>query len=322
MVARAVKAIAIIAVAVLVSALAARAWPVHGQAIQPPAAAAAVGYTSLKFNSSSFSAANIDLGNTKAPGFQWYLSNGWTDSISYTGSNWPTVPTISTSNVVLAGGALTINADPSGFGYGLATAVQNGAGFTGQAFGGGFYVEFVISFTAQTPNSGKVATVWANPTEFLTGNGINTHWAELDLIEAIPIASGDTAQITMMLHDWTKSGSSISSVDCGGGCANINQANPPISHANLGQSHTYATLWLPAAQNGGTGIIKRYFDNQEIVASEQTYSATANPNPCPSNAVCANGQFAIIDSDHFVLFLGADSTIPMTVQSVRVWQLP
>ncbi len=196
--------------------------------------------------------------------------------------------------------------------------MQNGAGYTGQTFGGGFYVEYTASWNNVTPNSGKVAAVWGNAIEFLTNAA--TRWGELDLVEAVPIAAGDIAQLSFQVHDWSQSGSNIIDTNCN--CGNSNQGNSPIFHNPLNVAHRYGTLWLPAAQNGGVGLVKRFFDDQEITTARQTYAAGSLPNPCPGNQACANGQFTSLDTSHFVLIIGADATIPVTVSSVSVWQLP
>jgi hypothetical protein len=289
----------------------------HGQPLQPPAPCVAHGYTSLKFDS-EFSSPNIDLANTKVSGFQWYLSNHWPNSSPYTGSNWPTVPTISTSNISVSGGVLTINGDASGFGYGIATAVWNGSALVGATFGGGFCVEYKASFVAQTPGSGGVGTLWGVASEFLTGTA--SRFGEIDHIECTPISSGDVCSASMYIHDWNISGSTLVDTECS--CGNTNQANPPISHSSLGNMQDYITLWVPAAQNGGTGLIRRYFNGSELTLTEQNYSATGQPNPAPGNQSPANGQFSEMDAQHFIVIIGADSTIPINVQYVRVWQLP
>lgn len=290
----------------------------HGAPIVAPSQASAFGYTSLKFNTNTF-ANQIDLTNSKSAGFQWYLAQAWPNSSNYSGTVWRTLATQSTGGISVSGGAVTVTNSVS-TGNSITTAAPVGGSFVGKTFGGGFYLEFTGFFTAQTPNSGEVAAVWAWPIEFLTGSA--TKWGEIDGIECTPISAGDTCSATMYIHEWTISGggSTITDVQCN--CGNTSQASPPISHNSLGVSQTYGVLWVPSSQNGGTGIIRRYFNNSEIISARQDYSPTGMPNPAPGNAAPANGQFSAMDSQNFVLIIGTSSTIPITISSVRVWQLP
>lgn len=288
---------------------------IAGSSLSVPAAAASWGMTRRVFFDDFVDTSKIDLTNSKAPGFNWYLSNSWPNSTTFSGTVWQSIPTISPANISVANSILTINGDPTGFRYGLGTAVANGASYTGRVFPAGLYFEFRASLDNQTPNSGQTAAVWSIAMEFLTGSA--TKFGELDFLEANPTNTGDVASDSMHLHEFTVSGGTIS--DCEDG-SSLNQANPPVSHNAMSNMATFGTLWVPAALNGGTGIVRRYYNNSEITSvSPQFYSPTDVPNPAPGNKSPAAGQFSAMDAQNLMVMIGADSTIPISIDWVGIW---
>jgi hypothetical protein len=89
---------------------------------------------------------------------------------------------------------------------------------------------------------------------------------------------------------------------------------------DLTQFHRYGTLWVPASKNGGTGLVKRYFDGT-LIAGCFTYSATTGADPAfsPNNP---NGVFSLIDRETVMLILasGQGANWPMNVNNVIVVQ--
>jgi hypothetical protein len=134
----------------------------------PPAAsaqaiAATAGYTQNTFHSASFSTDNVDVDDTQAAGFQWYV---------HSPNYGATSPSEFTFN---ADGSLSIS---SGAIYSVGSS--NFGQYSGQAFGGGAYFEATISFNETATrtydqSTGEFPAWWGEPIQhwIFTGNNGN-----------------------------------------------------------------------------------------------------------------------------------------------------
>jgi len=123
----------------------------------------------------------------------------------------------------------------------------------------------------------------------------------------------------------------------------INSGNPVTGYGNSNnqinipgppdftQYHTYGVLWVTAANNGGTGYVKFYFDNTLYTTVQYSQNGAPNPstcrNPVSGNVTCPNGTFYNIDSDKLFLLLSPANNNPngnknATFRNMHVWQLP
>lgn len=290
------------------------AWS-HGIGLTPPSEASAVGYIKLTFYDNFGSPATVDLNNTKASGYNWYVNNAW-PHLNANGTAWTpflTAPATLSSYLSFGTSGLEISDDNSHIDSSLDTCVDNGAGaFIGTTFANGLYLQVSASFDPSLATSGAVTwgswplPGWLVPAAFLDGTITNTNFGELDNFECFPQTA--TCNFLFTTHDWNTSN----------GTNNFFQINPSGSPTYT-SPNTYGFLWVPASQNGGVGYIKRFLNDVQQ-GSTLTYSAGGSPSPAlsPSNPT---GALSEIDSQAFCLLLGTGHSWPMFVYSVQIWQL-
>lgn len=287
----------------------------YGQVLE----AANWGFNSLTFYDDFSSLSNVDTNDTTASGFKWYLHNAWPNAslLSYRA-----IASADPSGIILnsAGQGMQLS---KGSHFNLTTACTDGAGgYHGQVFSGGGYFECSMNYNVAQAQSGFAIwpAFWSLGLNHLQNSNIS-NYQELDFYEAIPSGTGTISEI-FGLHDWnitsppsnTLSGNGNSSATIGGPGA---LPGAPT----LTQFHTYSSLWIPSKLNGGTGVIKRFFDGMPIASTTQNYSVLAAPSPAfiPSSTV---GAFSGIDSDSIFLILsaGPGTSMPANVNGVLVLQ--
>lgn len=284
-----------------------------------PAAASARSFTTLAFYDNFSSTSTIDLSDTLAAGFKWYIHNTFPANANGANSGWATELSTSAGLLSIGSGYLTIsNATPSQHpvGVSLMSCGTKGSapGYVGSVFGGGFYVEVMMSFDPSHSLAGLAAwpVWWTVTSEELTG--AVTHFPELDGYEALPIGTG-TFSSAANVHDWIISNGVTSQSN-----QNTNgQIDAALSGYDFTKMHRYGRLWVPASKNSGTGLLQTWIDGVHITANDVTYQsgAPATPGATPSNP---NGTFFIMESDHLCLILGAGTNWPANFGSVQVWQ--
>lgn len=292
---------------------------VHGNAslVPPPsnlpADVATYGFSAVTFNDNFTSLSDIDLTDSGAPGFKWYLRNAWPNA-SQTGYH--NIPSSDPTGVVLnsPGNGVQLS---KGSHFNLVTACTDGAdGYHGQVFSGGGYFEISMNFNPALANPANPIwpAFWAHDVGCLEFPN-RTDFMEPDFFEAYPSGLG-TITIFMAIHDWA----------IVGGVNTTNNQNPNYivtlpGSPDLTQFHRYGTLWVPAARNSETGLVKRYFDGVNIPAMTVEYSATTGSSPVatPFNP---NGVFSIWDSESIILIIssGAGTGWPVNVNNVIVVQ--
>lgn len=264
--------------------------------VSVPPQAAAVGYNTLTFGP------NIIIGTGAFTG----------------GANWQHVS--GASFVQNTDGSLTMSGQPSGasnFQFFTANA-GSGGNFTGRTFGGGAYIEAIVSIGGGTPQVTAAGwpSFWSEDVEMQSGNtsahwsgqatGYN-NWCEVDFFE---LNSGATAE-GVAYHNWYGTLPSPPKADL--------NVHSPISFGtpapNLALPHKYGYLWVMATSTT-QGFWKIYFDDVLISTSVgwDLYNPALAPPPAGTNIG------SVLDTRHLLLIMGTSPTNPMTVNSVKIWQ--
>jgi hypothetical protein len=289
---------------------------VEAQAGEPPAVAAAAGYTLNTL--SSFKPGEIDASDTGKSGFGWYPYH-------FFGSH-PQSGSIRTN----ADGSVTLNGDVTGPNGEIATAApaKNAAKFVGMAFGGGAYIEAAIRFdpVASRANPRGWPSFWALSLEHvLTGND---QWSgqpvgykrfiEVDIFEYdINERNLGLNYYGANLHDWY----GVYNETCPGhgfcdswrGYSDVKTMVSP--DVDFTQYHRYGFLWTPAVGSAPGGAVFFFDGNQ--VGKKVTWTSASDESGTPEGQPW---KFGILDNQHLVLILGTGVGKPMTVGSVSIWQ--
>ena len=283
-----------------------------------PAHPDASGYKTV-FNDEFKSSSTIDVNNQLTRGFKWYP-----------GQFYGMKPTPSSAFHLSNAGLVLTQDNADLWNNDLCTAgpASNERGFVGQAGGGGAYFEATFNFTPATVN-GKNGwpSFWSNAIESCThksqwpGQAAGyAHFSEDDFFEYNPAWWGmDGYGAT--LHDWY----GIWNLTCPGQFCDIanNRNNLDLVKVPQGtdftQFHTYSQLWVPGAGER-PGTVNNYFDGKLV--NQATWkdppAGAAYPTPPPADPY----TFSILDQQHLAIYLGTGNDQPMTVRSVRVWQIP
>lgn len=287
---------------------------------QTPPQASNAGFNTLAFDS----VGNIDISNTQASGFSWYIGNWFGQAAS------------DPSNVSALSGQVRLGGGTSGTIAQLSSALPNGSGgYVGQVFSGGGYFE--IEFSTNAQNS-VFATDWPNfflePLEHILQNGSDqwvgqatgyAHFAELDVVELIHSPMQDVTTSPAYLigaHDW-------SGVFSGGYPYNIVfAAGVPsgTSPINWGARNKYGLLWVTQTSSA-PAYLSWYFNDQLMATIYYAGPVTSPPlsgqstgSYAPTTTSQASQTYAVADGEHFAMRMGTDPAWPMTVYSVKVWQ--
>ena len=289
--------------------------------IPEPGAAALQNYNHLAFDDEFSSTGSIDMTDSHASGYNWYVQN------------WFSTGATNTNNVTISNGVLELGGGTGNAALVSAFANSSG-GYTGTVFGSGTYMEASIQFN---PSGGASASswpaFWGLSIQHIVDSGASgvsqwagqasgyTHYAEADIMEYM---NGMTSgQYAGTLHDW--SGTYTSN----GWQYNIaNYGNSIINVGTIDWTafHTYGLLWVP--QSGNTpGHVTWYFDGHAEFSIYWLGPATSTSLPglstdtfTPSTSGQAASTYSILDSDQLALSLQTDSSWPMYVDYVRVWQ--
>jgi hypothetical protein len=281
-----------------------------------PTAATQQGYTVNTF-SSNFTAQTVDINGTLNRGFKWYLG----DLFSYRAS--PAGVKINSDGSVTLLGDHTYAA-----GALMSVAPYRGTNtFVGTAFGGGAYIEAVLSYNPaqvtawHTGASYPWPAFWSLPME---GNLIPgaaqwpgqaagyLHSVEVDFFEADNPT--DPKRYGVAMHEWW----GITNETCPGLCK-ITPNPPGVLLPPIGtdftQYHTYGFMWV-AATATTPGFVEAYFDGRPT-GYKVSWSRYTNQPPTPVGQPWAYGR---ADQQHLFFILGTGEGEPMNVKSVNVWQ--
>jgi peptidoglycan hydrolase-like protein with peptidoglycan-binding domain len=264
--------------------------------------AAAWSYSALPFSDNFTSTSTIDINDTRAPGYNWYVHNSWP-----TGGDWLAASSTQPGDISLSSDGLALATDRSGFSEGLNTAVTNGgSGYIGQAFGGGFYfqTEFKYDPTLALSGMGAWPTIWLESVE--GEDGSSSDFVEKDVFEAYPTGTGTLTPYSN-LHEWGRS-------------PDGHYETPDILSITPDSNfHTIGILWVPTSLDQGTGLYQVYWDGVEQTNVEVTYSTSspALPGASPDNP---DGLYSVADNQLFSIIIGAGPNWPITVKYADLWQ--
>jgi hypothetical protein len=252
----------------------------------PPAALA--NYTNLTFHDEFNSIGSIDVNNTHAPGYNWYVQLPFRGGVA------------SHDEFDVTNGVLKIDADHSS---GWVISTWSGPNGNGHAFRYSYFEAKLHFDPTKGPVSRSWPAFWSFPVEHAWGSA-QQRWNELDFFEAY--TGGFTnygGGFFGTVHDWT-----------------VNSGGKPINHQNSNnytsvsvdwnQWHVVGCLWMP-------GRISWYLDN--TLLKTLSYSSGHNGSGM-DGSTSTNSLFSIMDSQNNLLVLGSSKGWPMFVDYVRVWQ--
>ena len=298
-------------------------------AFVPTHPAAAVGYNTLVLFDDFNNTSTIDMANTNAPGFNWYLTRWFTGGAT----------TISSSNISVSGSVLTIGGGGGDVWPHIATAFDTGLDtFTGTVYEDGGYFEmrmkfnpalYDVNFSANgIPNFYGMSIEHVADLHSTSGGkwpgqvSGYSHFIEVDFFETNSAATTNYFSVT---HDW---GGTAPEPGSGNYPQNIVTTNYviDIGEMDFTKFHIYGCLWVP--QVGATpGRLQRYFDGA-LVQSIYFLGPPGSP-PLPVDSpnsftpdISAEGTrtYSVIDTQRLVLLLGGGKNWPMQVDWVKVWK--
>ena len=282
-----------------------------------PLPARSVGYTDMTF-SSKFKSSDMDLGAVSSRVYQWYL---W----SFFGK------TAGNSELSFnKNGTLTLKGGRTGPNGEIATAARaSGDGkFVGTAFGGGAYFEATLAFRPTDVIKARYRgwpSFWSMAVEHLVGYGQHhglipaksfQHFIEVDIFEYDLLRYMHVENVYGgALHDWySKRDLTGKNGLCGITNSSIKKWVP--RGTNFDQFHTYGLLWKPATRKSD-GYVRFYFDGRPVGDIVKWHHCALKYHPGDKKY----SLFSILDHQHLVLILGTGIGEPMTVKSVRVFQM-
>ena len=268
---------------------------------QPPLLAATLqGYGTTALSENWASTSTIDVNNTLAGGFKWYVNGQYPNIVINSGYNFTYLkdPWVTpSSDISVNGGVLTLAA-ASGQDN-LTTCAWNGSAIVGNAYGGGFYIDIPFSFNPALSSGTGSLSFWFLPKEFLNGTITTTNFVEADGFECI-LGTGHCNSRSVTNHDWNESTTPETN---NYGLYSIDSF--VSSSVDYTQMHHYGFKWTPAALNGGIGQLKSYFDGAEILT--QNYLSGAAPSPAlgPNNV---SGALYEMDAENMCLIIYSGNT--------------
>jgi hypothetical protein len=263
-----------------------------------PAPAAAHGFTCETYLDTFPSISEIDTGNTRAPGFRWYLNNAW-PGLAQGAATWQTMPATDPSTFTVGGAGLQFSVGaafnnsvyvngPSAAGSMLTSCATTGVAgqYVGNAFTNGYYIDITWGTYVRTAGADE-ALSWYEPIEFFAGAP-----SPAPTPNDIEIDNSGTFSAANVIY-WS------------GGATAIQITNHLLGGFS-GGNRSYGTLVVTPAQNAGSGIVGAYMN--DVLVNNFTYGTT--------------GNFSELAGEHMCILLQANYQVNMNITSVKVWQLP
>jgi hypothetical protein len=276
------------------------------------------GYNRLTLATTFADTSSIDINNTKAAGFTWYINNAFNNIANGGGNAWSffvNYRSTDPSSFTISNGALSIDWP----GEALNTCVWiSGSTINGQTFTGGFYIDMVLAIDpAHAPGTIGWPSFWLAPVELLNGS-LTGNFTELDGIEAFPGGSDSLCDskcaFIVTNHYWQGLDHTNDNEDSVDLTSNILAASGTWKPAEF---HHYSLLWVPTTLNGGTGFIANYIDGENVNLQRYFQNATPSAAFRPNNPA---GAMFEMENMHFCLMIDAGQGFPVQVKSVTVWQ--
>lgn len=264
--------------------------------------------TTLSFQDDFSSLSTIDLSNTKAPGFKWYVNNLFTNSFMPTfgwSTNPPSAPSLASNFSIPSPSILRIynpNKSTTGYTSQIWSVVDDGAGgYRGFAakpplvFDGYFSWDGVQA--TYNPNWAGNPAFWGVPVEVLVNNpplDSASHFNEWDVVEGAPnndaTRSGSTAK-----HDFSNPTTPV----------NLSLGQSLLTVMRLGTFKRMSGIWLtPASTGTGWGLFQTYINGQFKSISDVAYSASAGSQPGNHMAALSGS-----DNQHITVFLNTAENV-------------
>jgi hypothetical protein len=289
-----------------------------------PPQACAVGYAQNTFHSVFHD--DLDLQNTRAAGFHWYLAR------------WFGYPASAPSAVHANNdGTLTVLTSDGKGNYTMGSAAPTGKkiplDWVGTAFGGGGYFEAELEFNpdkVMQPGAVGWPSWWLQCLEHSAS--AKTHWGgqltsyehyiEVDPFEYNQWKNHPHNEYSGAVHDWygvygvtcPHAFCQADNYDSRSKFFNYLIATP--SNTNFREFHKFGVLWVPATKQA-QGYVQFYFDGKPTGDRVTWDQYRDEPPPPTKNSPWA---FGILDRQHLILVLGTGNDQPMTVKAVNVWQ--
>jgi hypothetical protein len=274
-----------------------------------PSQATAQGYTCEVFWSNWQSVGNIndiDVNDTRASGFNWYVHNLW-PGLGGGHTGWNNVQTTPLGDITYSSGN-GVSIDPSNNNsvtatnpnsWNMQSCATNGTAnqYIGTAIPGGFYVEVGIhSITPDGQQGGNNwwPVVWTQPIEFLAAPNAapsSVTFSEVDIFENI------ADPYPRYAHYWTGNDDSLT--------------DHPTQFGTYNNTFTSAgALIIKAANNGGVGVLRAY------------KNGSIDPNNVDVTWTPGDGHFSVIETDHHCFTMTSGYHQPMVLSYFRVWGPP
>jgi hypothetical protein len=306
-----------------------------GIALSPPSPAAAVGYNRLAFYDDFLSLSTIDVNNTGNAGFNWYVD--FTNGRNY--ANGDPFPPMTSADMSVSNSILTLQNSPGNTGFqGICSAKFNNDGTLkhGNVFTNGAFFQYSFRYDESLAPGLAGATSWpsvASGTFSCFVNGVFPD-TELDFYEGPPCSPinscqgnnfAPTAHTNKQFNFNYRLGPNLDTINGG---LNVNGGSQ-TNGQNWNNMQTMGTLWVPMAQNSGTGYTRRFlFQGSswvELPLINVHYTATGPatfPNGGNSiNGTNSNGIFSTLDSQLNPLAIYGALGWPILVDFVAVWTL-
>ncbi len=271
----------------------------------PPFNPSTSGYH-LVFEDEFNTATTIDLADSRAAGFNWYLKGFFGGRVT------------PAQDIKVANGILTLSA-PDRAVLASAAPVRKGSGWHGKVFGGGFYIEAQIAFDPVQPAHLRAwPAFWSMAIEHLQGIRPGTYedYIEDDIFEDDTAHFAGAATYGGAIHDWygvhdkTCPGQQYCDMTNNGSSAFQNFVIHAPPTTDWRQFHDFGQLWVPAT-TGHAGFVQYYLDGRP----------TRDIVTWPPGRVASPAPFGVMDQDHLVIVLST-GTQTMQVDWVKIWQKP
>lgn len=282
----------------------------------PPSQASSFGIVNIKFCDTFQDLTSIDVNNSGASGYDWYPAPPLNAYVITPPKN---ITTDGTGMELLGGGG-TYGDNSSGKTLQTVGRKTTSPYYVGVPISGSYYAEVEFKFDSTTPGnqtSGNAPAWWDNDyIHYLRGNSypvsFPTSYVELDMVECLPGSPGAACGMNTQFHHWvwndtTKSGST----DCSSN--NMWTISPTVSNYNK-----YGVMVVTSADNGGTGLIRFYLNNNQY--AQCTYTAGGTPNCTNGQQSCPTGALMELDTQQTTIMFG-DGYYPWqeSARNFHVW---
>jgi hypothetical protein len=269
---------------------------------------AASGYR-LVFSDDFADTSKFDLANTGAPGYKWYMDRFYWNLPSPASS-----VSIGSNGLILSDIIATAGLD------------AHNKSLVGRGWGGGAYFEALLSFNPDDvvienrdwPAFYGLSWELAGGTDQAADQPLGyKHFAELDFMEyGFWNHRGQKANYQYFwqtIHDFY----GVKNASCPGSeyCQILNNNTSAMKVPDIHGFHRYGSLWVPAKEK--PGFVQAYFDGRPI--GRAVYWPPRSGKITPPTSATA---YSILDDNHLIIVLQSSTAAPMTVKSVKVWQIP